>query len=120
MQSNRKTLSLRVGRDADRAVAGPVDILSLAIARKFCVSIVYNKQTMILAPHIVYTRHDEPYVDGVVLEREGKPPRELKLGTFKLAGLGQLALTGQGFTVQPFYDPADPRYEGVTLSAISA
>ena len=58
-----------------------------AIALKKCVAATYNHSAVTLAPHILYTRHDELYVDAVTLERDGRPPRERKLGTFKLTGL---------------------------------
>jgi hypothetical protein len=51
--------------------------------------------------------------------REGKIPGELKLGTFKLAGLNNLSLTAESFTVQPLYDPADAKYEGVTVAKVA-
>ena len=80
----------------------------------------YNRQQMVLAPHILYTRHGELYVDAVALERDGQPPKELKLGTFKLTGLKDLALDDRRtFQRQPVYDPALPRYEGETLFAIA-
>ena len=56
------------------------------VALKKCVAATYNKTQFRLAPHILYTRHDELYVDAVALEKDGAPPREVKLGTFKLSG----------------------------------
>jgi hypothetical protein len=121
MQQKRKTLGLRIAQDdAQPGLDTPVGrIMREAITRKMCVAIVYNRTPMTMAPHIIYTRHDEPFVDGVVLEREGKPPRELKLGTFKLAGLSGVTLTPVNFTAQPLYEPDNPKYEGVTLHKVS-
>jgi len=79
---------------------------------------VYNKTNVTLAPHIVYTRHGELYVDAVPLERDGKPPRELKIGTFKLAGLNGTAITPRSFDRYNGFDPRDPKYDGVTIFAI--
>ncbi len=93
-------------------------ILLEAIARNLCVEAVYNRVRMILAPHILYTRHDELYVDAVALEKDGRTPRELKLGTFKLAGLGDVTLTGRAFQRESLFDPADEKYAGVTLFAV--
>lgn len=89
-----------------------------AIARHKCVSAVYNRQTMILAPHILYTRHGEMHVDAVTISRDGAPPREAKLGTFKLAGLRDARLVEQAFRRSTLFDSADPRYDGVTLFAV--
>ncbi|MBV9881650.1 MAG: hypothetical protein JO276_01425 [Sphingomonadaceae bacterium] len=89
-----------------------------AIARRRCLHAVYNRAPVRLAPHILYTRHDELYVDAVTLERDGRPPRETKLGTFKLSGLHEPAVVdSEAFRLEPAFDPADPRYEGVTLLA---
>jgi hypothetical protein len=89
-----------------------------AIAMHKCLRAVYNRAAIKLAPYILYTRHDELFVDAVTIERDGQPPRELKLGTFKLAGLKELAIVGTEFKPQPIFNPADARYEGVTLLAV--
>lgn len=95
-------------------------ILLEAIALKTSVEAVYNRMKLRLAPHILYTRHDELFVDAVTLERDGRPPREVRLGTFKLTGLSQLALAGQPFRPAPVFDPGESKYEGVTLFAVAA
>ncbi|CAH0349195.1 hypothetical protein BH11PSE5_BH11PSE5_21590 [soil metagenome] len=89
-----------------------------AIALRKCVQATYNRTVAMLAPHILYTRHDELYLDAVTVEREGQPPRELKLGTFKLAGLKDVLITNTPFDRMPLYDPKDPKYEGVTVFAV--
>lgn len=90
-----------------------------AIALGTCIEAVYNRLKVILAPHILYTRHDELYLDAVTVEREGLPPREVKLGSFKLTGLKDMALTDRAFTREPIFDPGDSRYQGVTLFAVA-
>ncbi len=95
-------------------------ILLEAIARNLCVEAVYNKVRMTLAPHILYTRHDELFVDAVALEKDGRAPRELKLGTFKLAGLGDVSLTERPFQREGLFNPGDDKYAGVTLFAVEA
>lgn len=89
-----------------------------AIALKQCVEATYNRTQVRLAPHILYTRHDELYVDAVTMERDGQPPREMKLGTFKLAGLQGLAVAERRFEPQGLFDPANAKYQGVTLFAV--
>jgi hypothetical protein len=91
-----------------------------AIALKTSVEAVYNRMKLRLAPHILYTRHDELFIDAVTLERDGQPPREVKLGTFKLAGLREVALAGQPFQPAPVFDPQESKYAGVTLFAVAA
>mgnify|MGYP003394258167 CR=1 FL=1 len=90
-----------------------------AIALHKCLRATYNRLVVTLAPHILYTRHDEMFIDAVTIEREGRAPRELKLGTFKLAGLSDLAVIDQTFeAMHGLYDENDDRYKGVTLFAI--
>jgi len=88
-----------------------------AIARRRCLEATYNRMTVRLAPHILYTRHDELFVDAVTVESDGRRPRETKLGTFKLAGLREPAVAGPAFNLEPGFDPGDSRYAGVTLLA---
>jgi hypothetical protein len=90
-----------------------------AIARGTCIQAVYNRMRVTLAPHILYTRHDELYVDAVTVEREGQPPREAKIGAFKLAGLHELAITDRQFARETIFDPDEDRYTGVTLFAVA-
>lgn len=88
--------------------------------RRLRVRAIYNRSEMLFAPHILYTRHDDPFVDGVVMEREGKPPREIKLASFKLAGLSGVTLTTERFDPQAVFDPAEPRYHGVTIATLKS
>lgn len=88
-----------------------------AIALKKCIHVTYNRDSVRLAPHILYTRHDELYIDAVAVMRAGKTPRERKLGCYKVDGLKGLVLTNQHFEVDPLYDAADPKYAGNALFA---
>jgi hypothetical protein len=94
-------------------------ILLEAIALKKCVMATYNRVKMKLAPYILYKRNDSFYVDAVALEKEGQPPREIKLGAFNLAGLNDVMLVDQYFEAEAFFDPAAPKYQGTTLFAIA-
>lgn len=89
-----------------------------AIARLRCVTATYNRGTVTLAPHILYTRHDELYIDATTIDRDGNPPREVKIGTFKLDGLGDLTLMEQDFAPNPLFEPEAEKYIGVTLLAV--
>ena len=88
-----------------------------AIALRKCVEAVYNRMTVTLAPYILYTRHDELFIDAVTVERNGQPPKELKIGTFKLAGLKTPKVVERSFEVMPVIDFTDSKYAGVTLFA---
>ena len=100
------------------APTGPVPTMFEAIVRQLAVTATYNKGTVTIAPHILYTRHGEIYVDAITVERDGKPPREEKLGTFKLEGLGDPTLTARAFNPSTLFEPAAEKYEGVTLMAV--
>ena len=100
------------------APAGPAPTIFEAIVKQRCVNATYNRDKIVLAPHIIYTRHGEVYVDAVTVARNGMLPREEKLGTFKLAGLGDLRLAGREFAASTLFEPEAERYEGVTLMAV--
>ncbi|UYY58968.1 hypothetical protein [Sphingomonas sp. S2-65] len=89
-----------------------------AIVRLRCLSAEYNRTRMILAPHVLYTRDDKLYVDGVVIVREGMIPREEKMGTFKLDGLKELNLLERAFAISALFDATLDKYRGVTLMAV--
>ena len=89
-----------------------------AIALRKCLEATYNRMAVKLAPHILYTRHDDLFVDAVTVERDGRPPRETKIGTFKLDGLKGIAVADTAFRPEPAFDPNDPKYQGATLFAV--
>ena len=90
------------------------------VALKKCVAATYNRTAFRLAPHILYTRHDEMYVDAVPVEKEGQPPRETKLATFKLSGLKDVRVEDLHFEMSEIFEPAAEKYEGTTLLAVEA
>lgn len=105
--------------DRPNAVAPlPTEIVLEAIARHICIAAVYNRTAITLAPHILYTKHDALFVDAITIERDGKPPKEVKLGAFKLVGLGELGRTSRRFITSAIFDPNDPKYAGATLFAV--
>jgi hypothetical protein len=109
---DRRTLTIRL---PEPGTVSPAALLRAAIERKTCVQAIYNRTTIKLAPYALYTKHADAFVDGVVVERDGQPPRELKIGTFKIAGLKELASTFMGFRPEPIFDPTAPKYGGDTV-----
>lgn len=91
-----------------------------AIVKRQAVAATYNRTEVTLAPHILYTRHGDLHVDAVTVERDGKPPKEAKLGTFKLAGLSAVRITPRRFIASALFDPAAERYVGETLIVVEA
>ncbi|WOK38178.1 hypothetical protein [Sphingomonas sp. C3-2] len=96
----------------------PTKVLLEAIALHKCIRATYNRQSAIMAPHILYTKHGELHLDAVTVERDGKPPREPKVGTYKLTGLSEVELVDRPFTPESIFDANDPKYAGVTLFAV--
>lgn len=91
-----------------------------AIALKKCLAATYNRMQVTLAPHILYTRHNDLFIDAITIERDGEPPREKKIGVFKLAGLKELSLADQPFEPEAMFNPAAPKYAGETVFSIEA
>ena len=94
-------------------------LLLEAIALKKCVTATYNNVAMKLAPHVLYSKNNALFIDAIILEKYGEPPREKKLGAFHLLGLNDLKLTEQLFEMDPLFQADAEKYAGVTLFMIS-
>lgn len=90
-----------------------------AISRMRCMEAIYNRVRMKLAPHILYTRHGDLFLDAVAVEREGRTPGRLRLGTFKIAGLQVTELVARSFQPLPGFNAGDLKYMEATPFAIS-
>jgi hypothetical protein len=91
----------------DEFPALPEQVLSVAVARKRLVEVTYNKGRSLLAPHSVVTIREEPYLRAVTVARDGRTPRQPKLGTFKLSGLSDVAVTRRLFSTALFAAAVD-------------
>lgn len=110
-------MKLTTGEERSEAPT-PTMILFEAIIRRRCIAATYNRQRMVLAPHILYTRNDALYVDAVTVSREGMIPREIKLATFKLDGLSELRVTEREFPYNAaLFEAGAEKYAGVTVLA---
>lgn len=107
--------------DASPAATAPVNptapILE-AIVRQRCLAATYNRADIVVAPHVLYTRHGELYVDAVTVSRNMVMVREPKLATFKLTGLGGLRVTERPFELSSLFDAELEKYDGVTLMKV--
>jgi len=121
---SRPVLSLRPKPDSAQPAANdlqnradnpldPMALVSGAIARRLCVRARYNGGEVVLQPALLYREHDAPFLLAVTVSRDGNPPREPKLGTFRLTGLNDLAVTEltfapgtlhRGYVVQAGWD----------------
>jgi hypothetical protein len=89
------------------------------IASRRCLEVTYNRMQMKLAPHVLYTRHGDLFLDAVAVERDGREAREPKLGTFKLAGLRDVNLVATPFDPIAGFDGKDEKYWEVTPFAVA-
>ncbi len=103
-------MSIRPRNDDGSAESDALALLSQAIQNQLCVRATYNRGGIIFAPHVLYTRHDAPFVDAVVIERNGGAPVEAKLASFRVAGLKSMAMTIEGFVPFAGLDLSDVRY----------
>lgn len=105
-------------KEAEAAPVGPAPIVFEAIVRCRCITATYNRMHVVLAPHVIFMKNDALYVGAVTIERDGNPPREPKVGLFKLDGLVDLELTERPFFVDPVFDRRDERYAASSLMMV--
>jgi hypothetical protein len=103
---------------AEPMPTGATPTVLQAIVTKQCVAATYNRQPVILAPHVLFMKHDALHVGGVTLERDGVAPKEYKMGVFKLDGLGEISITDRPFQTSELWNPADERFADNALMAI--
>lgn len=92
-----RTLSLsreRAGLATQAEAPDVVEKLILeALEGDFRVRGTYNGGSMLLEPLLLYREHDAAFLLAASVEREGRPPREIKVGSFRLSGLTEVCLT---------------------------
>ena len=127
MQHNNYIGAMNLTLEAERPEAvqdrpeepvNPTVLFFEAIVRLRCIEATYNRTRMVLAPHILYTRHGALHMDAIVVSRENMLPKEVKLGTFKVDGLSGLRLTERAFLPNKDFEPEAEKYVGQTLMAV--
>lgn len=120
MQHNHyhEGMKLTLDQEHPEAPANPTILFFEAIVRLRCIEATYNRTRMVLAPHILYTRHGALHLDAIIVSRENMLPKEVKLGTFKVDGLSGLRLTERAFEPNPMFEPEAEKYAGETLMAV--
>lgn len=111
----RRLRAMRVGaRQEEQVSVQDLDDVSAAeaavrhaITKRVLVTATYNRGRSTLAPHSIFTRHGELYLRAITVERDGRQPKEPKLGTFKLIGLSDVAATRRLFS-RAMFDRLDP------------
>ena len=95
--------------------SGPAPTTMEAIVRQRCLTARYNGGQVVLAPHVLFMKNDALHIGALTMERDGKVPREAKIGIFKLDGLVDLRLIERPFDVNPVFEPEDERFVATTL-----
>jgi len=120
----RPRLSLRLPAAEPELSEGPEARLALvagAIRTKTGLQAPYNGQQVLLAPQILFTRHEAPHLEAAVIERDGRRDEETRLRTFNLAGLHELRTSGRRFAPQDLnLDEAKYEREEVRMLAAVA
>ncbi|HEX4737218.1 MAG TPA: hypothetical protein VH331_06630 [Allosphingosinicella sp.] len=121
MQQQRSRLSLRLSGPEQDAGEARVGLIAGAIRNQLSLRARYNDQQVVIAPQILFTRHEAPHVEALVLERDGRKDAEPRLRTFNLAGLHELKTSGLLF--EPHNAELDEeKYErdGVRILAVAS
>jgi hypothetical protein len=91
-----------------------------AIALRRHLGASYNKLELVLAPHVLYKRNDSYFIDAITVLRNGQEPKEIKVGSYNLAGLSELKVLDACFEIHPLFNRMDPKYRDNTLFMIDA
>lgn len=89
--------------DMQAAGLGLDTLLSVAILQNRCLQATYNNGQIVLQPAVLYREHDALFLLAVTALRDGNPPREPKLGTFRVSGLNGLGLLDETFDPTPLH-----------------
>jgi hypothetical protein len=80
-----RTLSLRPSFVS--SPEGTADLVRDAIAKRVRIAADYNRGAVVVQPVLLFREHDALFLIAGTVSRDGKAPREAKLGTFRLSGL---------------------------------
>lgn len=94
------------------------ETIANAIAKRLCIAATYNNDAVTLAPHVLFTLHDAWFASAVTVERNGAPPKMVKLGTYRLVGLKDLTATTRGFTPMNDFVAPDAEFNGVVVAVV--
>ena len=106
--------------DAQEDRASISDILRFAMMQRICVSVVYNNMDMLLAPHMLWTKHGDLHVDAVTVEAidenlytKGQPDPDLVIRTSGEQRLSGFLLWQSAYSEIWFTDAYWPEFRRV-------
>ncbi|RYE64588.1 MAG: hypothetical protein EOP17_15530 [Rhizobiaceae bacterium] len=89
-----------------------------AIAMRQTVTSRYNGEIYTLAPHALFERHGELFVQALNMGKSWKNDADRKLGQFKLAGLAAMELLDSNFEPLPIDVTGALRQDDVLVMAV--
>ena len=110
-------LGLGLGSNQGGSVAN--NPICEAIAAKVCISATFKGHSYLIAPHVAYKGHkDAPFLDGVVVAKDGHDTNKDRLENFEITDLTDISKTSTSFAVKARFDPNDPTYLGKTICVV--
>lgn len=91
MQVQRK---LSLGR---RDAGGGAPLIMAALRNRQCLSARYNSGEVLIAPYLLYERHEVAHLAAVTLNRDGRELKGDRLSVYRVPGLTDLALNARPF-----------------------
>ena len=84
------------GRNAPPAESGLV-LAKVALRRRRCLVATYNGASVLVAPYLLYERHQVPHLAAVTILREDRQLAAEKLSVYRLTGLSNVSLSDRPF-----------------------
>ena len=86
--------------------SAPHLLIMEAIAQRLIICVRYNQKMIELAPHFLFSRHEDLFLGAVNLNKNRRNGEEPRLGEYKLAGLSEIGLTTRSFEPLPGFEAA--------------
>lgn len=97
----------------------PQRLVIEAIALKRAITAEYNGAEMLLAPHLLFSRHEDLFLSALNLRKTWRSEEEKRLGAFKLDGLSKIAVTDEPFEPLSGFQPVPPRETDCQVFALA-
>lgn len=118
MSATRTLLKPRPRLVTNGGDPGGEQLLREAIEARTLVTAVYNLGAVKLAPYVLYARAGALFIDALTIDRDGRTPREAKLGAFRLPGLGDVRRTSEPFDASLAIAFDEERYRAGILATV--
>lgn len=89
-----------------------------AIARQRILTASYNGAIVRLRPHLLFERHEELFLSALNVDKGWREGEEMRLGQFKLSGLGNITVLEESFEPLADFNGQPPRADDVLIMTI--